>query len=69
MRSGTGTPAAVGAKMLAERTIKKPGVYAPEGCIPPQNFIMNFMSIEGFGEVWLTSTQKMTAALLAKTLK
>lgn len=69
MRSGTGTPVAVGAKMLAEGAIKKPGVYAPEGCIPPQQFIMNFMSIEGFGEVWLTTTQKMTAALLAKTLQ
>jgi saccharopine dehydrogenase-like NADP-dependent oxidoreductase len=69
MRSGTGTPAAVGAKMLVEGSIKKPGVYAPEGCIPPQQFIMNFMSIEGFGEVWLSTTQKMTAALLAKTMQ
>ena len=69
MRPGTGTPVAVGAKMLAEGAIKKPGVYAPEGCIPPQNFIMNFMAIEGFGEIWLSTTQKMTAALLAKILK
>ena len=69
MRPGTGTPVAVGAKMLAEGAVKKPGVYAPEGCIPPQNFIMNFMAIEGFGEIWLSTTQKMTAALFAKILK
>jgi saccharopine dehydrogenase-like NADP-dependent oxidoreductase len=69
MREGTATPVAVGAKMLAEGVIKKPGVYAPEGCIPPQAFILNFMAIEGFGEVWLTSTQKMTRDLLAKTMK
>jgi saccharopine dehydrogenase-like NADP-dependent oxidoreductase len=62
MREGTGTPVAVGAKMLAEGEIKSPGVYAPEGCIPPEDFVMNFMALEGFGDVWLTTTQKMTGS-------
>lgn len=59
MREGTGTPVAVGAQMLAEGAIKTPGVFAPEGCIPPEDFVMNFLSLEGFGDVWLTTTQKM----------
>lgn len=62
MREGTGTPVAVGAKMLAEGEIKSPGVYAPEGCIPPEDFVMNFLALEGFGDVWLTTTQKMTGS-------
>jgi saccharopine dehydrogenase (NAD+, L-lysine-forming) len=64
MRNGTATPAAVGAKMLAEKNIEKPGVYAPEGCIPPEEFVMHFMNVEGFGDVWLTFTQKMSGDLL-----
>jgi saccharopine dehydrogenase (NAD+, L-lysine-forming) len=63
MREGTGTPVAVGAKMLAEGEIKSPGVFAPEGCIPPEDFVMNFLALEGFGDVWLTTTQKMTGTL------
>lgn len=59
MRQGTATPAAVGAKMIAEGDIKKPGVYAPEGCIPVEDFIMQFLEMEGFGDVWLTFTQRM----------
>jgi saccharopine dehydrogenase (NAD+, L-lysine-forming) len=59
MRNGTATPAAVGGKMLAEKEIEKPGVYAPEGCIPAEEFVMQFLQIEGFGDVWLTFTQKM----------
>ena len=43
MQQGTGTPAAIGAKMITEGLIKLKGVYAPEGCIPPEQFIMNFI--------------------------
>jgi saccharopine dehydrogenase (NAD+, L-lysine-forming) len=64
MREGTGTPVAVGAKMLADGAVKSPGVYAPEGCIPPEEFVMNFLSLEGFGDVWLTTTQKMTSPVV-----
>jgi saccharopine dehydrogenase (NAD+, L-lysine-forming) len=64
MRQGTGTPAAIGAKMLAEGKIKSPGVFAPEGCIPPMEFIMNFLNIEGFGDAWITIKQRMSADLL-----
>ena len=64
MREGTGTPVAVGAKMLAEGGIKSPGVFAPEGCIPPEDFVMNFLTLQGFSDVWLTTTQKMTGNLL-----
>jgi hypothetical protein len=49
--------------MLAEGEIKSPGVFAPEGCIPPEDFVMNFLALEGFGDVWLTTTQKMTGNL------
>jgi saccharopine dehydrogenase-like NADP-dependent oxidoreductase len=63
MREGTGTPVAIGAKMLAEGEIKSPGVFAPEGCIPPEDFVMNFLALEGFGDVWLTTTQKMSGSL------
>jgi len=61
MREGTATPAVVGAKMIVEGDIKKLGVYAPEGCIPPEEFIMNFLGNKGFGDVWFTVTQKMEA--------
>ena len=59
MREGTATPAVAGAKMIAEGDIKKLGVYAPEGCIPPEEFIMNFLGNKGFGDIWFTVTQKM----------
>jgi len=60
MRQGTATPAAIGAKMIAEGDVKKPGVYAPEGCIPAEDFAMQFLEMEGFGDVWLTFTQRMS---------
>ena len=63
MRQGTATPAAVGARMITEGDIKSPGVQAPEACIPPEEFIMNFLELEGFGDVWFTLTQKMTGGL------
>jgi len=63
MRQGTATPAAVGARMIAEGDIKSPGVQAPEACIPPEDFIMSFLELEGFGDVWFTLTQKMTGGL------
>ena len=44
---------------IAEGDIKKPGVYAPEGCIPVEDFLMQFLEMEGFGDVWLTFTQRM----------
>lgn len=34
----TGIPAAIGAVMLAQKTISTPGVFAPEGCVPLQPF-------------------------------
>ncbi|PNX47767.1 MAG: hypothetical protein BV457_05085 [Thermoplasmata archaeon M9B1D] len=61
MRQGTATPAAVGAKMIATGDIKKPGVNAPEGCISPEKFVMHFLNIQGFGDVWFTVSQKMSA--------
>lgn len=61
MQQGTGTPAAIGAKMITEGEIKLKGVYAPEGCIPPEQFIMNFFGAEGFGDVWMSYNQKMTS--------
>ncbi len=59
MRQGTATPAVIGAKMIAEGNINKPGVNAPEGSIPPEEFIMNFLNIQNIGDAWLTITQKM----------
>ncbi len=64
MQQGTGTPAAIGAKMIQEGNIKSKGVYAPEGCVPPEIFIGNFFGTESLGDVWLSFTQKMTADLL-----
>ncbi|MBN2602867.1 MAG: hypothetical protein JXA91_01890 [Candidatus Thermoplasmatota archaeon] len=64
IRQGTGTSVAIGAKMLAEGKIKSPGVFAPEGCIPQMEFIMNFLNIEGFGDAWITIKQKMSVDLL-----
>lgn len=59
MRGGTATPAALGAVMLGKGAIKKPGVYAPEGCVPPREFINNLMEGKLFGDTWLTITQKL----------
>jgi saccharopine dehydrogenase-like NADP-dependent oxidoreductase len=61
MRHGTATPAAIGAKMIAEGNINQPGVNAPEGSIPPEEFVMNFLNIQGLGDAWFTITQKMNA--------
>jgi saccharopine dehydrogenase (NAD+, L-lysine-forming) len=64
MQQGTGTPAAIGAKMLTDGDITLKGVYAPEGCIPPEKFIGNFFGAEGFGAVWISFTQKMSGDLI-----
>lgn len=61
MRHGTATPAAIGAQMIAKGNINKPGVNAPEGCIPPEEFVMSFLNIQGLGDAWFTITQKMEA--------
>ena len=60
MREGTGTPAAIGAKMIVKGEIKSPGVQAPEACVPPELFIAYLLEGEGFGDVWVTFTQNMT---------
>ncbi len=64
MQQGTGIPAAIGAKMMTEGDIKLKGTYAPEGCIPPEKFIMNFFGEEGFGDVWISFNQKMSGDML-----
>lgn len=64
MQQGTGTPAAIGAKMIADGDISLNGVYAPEGCIPAENFIKNFIGAEGFGDTWISFTQKMSGELI-----
>ena len=64
MQQGTGTPAAIGAKMIIDGNIKSKGVFAPEGCVPPEIFIGNFFGTESLGDVWLSFTQKMTADLI-----
>ena len=64
MQQGTGTPAAIGAKMIIDNDINLKGVYAPEGCIPAEKFIENFIGTEGFGDVWLSFTQKMSPELI-----
>ncbi len=38
MKRLTGIPAAIGALMLAQGEIKVKGVYAPEGCLEPEQF-------------------------------
>jgi saccharopine dehydrogenase (NAD+, L-lysine-forming) len=63
MKQGTAIPAAIGAKMIAEGKIKKPGVNAPEGAINPAEFVMHFLKLEGFGDVFITFTQKLEEAL------
>jgi len=43
MDEGTGIPVSIGAQMLAKEKIKEKGVFAPEGCIDPQDMIAEFM--------------------------
>ncbi len=63
MREGTATPAAVGALMIAQGDIHSPGVQAPEGCVPPEEFI-NFLLKPGLiGDTWITVTQKIMGPL------
>ena len=64
MKEGTATPAAVGVEMLAKNEITKHGVYALEGCIPPEKFLNNLVGREGFGDVFITIQQKFTGELL-----
>lgn len=64
MKEGTATPAAVGAEMIAKGEIKAPGVYAPEGCVPPKKFLSNLIGREGFGDVFITIREKLTGELL-----
>lgn len=64
MREGTATPAAVGAEMLAKNEIDKPGVYAPEGCVPPKKFLNSLIGRRGFGDVFITVQEKLTGEIL-----
>lgn len=59
MREGTATPAAIGAKMIADGTIKSHGVQAPEGCVPPKQFINTLLDDNLFGDIWMTVTEKV----------
>jgi len=59
MREATATPAAVGAEMIAEGKIKRAGVNAPEGCVPPQEFINRLLDYGTFGGVWRTIREKV----------
>jgi hypothetical protein len=43
--------------------IKSPGAHAPERCISPKEFVMNFLDIEAFGDIWMTFTQKMSGEI------
>lgn len=43
MSEGTGIPVSIGAQLLAKGKIKEKGVFAPEGCVDPQDFIAEFM--------------------------
>jgi saccharopine dehydrogenase-like NADP-dependent oxidoreductase len=36
---GTGVPASIGAMQLAIGLVRKPGVFPPEGCIEPEQFL------------------------------
>jgi saccharopine dehydrogenase (NAD+, L-lysine-forming) len=63
MREGTATPAAIGAKMLALGDIKKRGVFAPEGCVPPEEFIANMLETASIADdIWITFTQKFNGS-------
>jgi len=63
MREGTATPVAVGAQMIADGTIKSPGVKAPEACVPPKKFINTLLEDELFGDVWMGVTEKIEGQL------
>jgi len=59
MREGTATPAALGARMVANGTINSPGVKAPEACVPPKQFINALLEEKLFSNVWMTVTEKI----------
>ena len=63
MREGTATPVAIGAEMIADGTIKSPGVKAPEACVPPKKFINVLLEDELFGDVWMGVTEKIEGQL------
>ncbi len=63
MKQGTATPAAIGAEMLAKGEIEKPGVYAPEGCIPAKEFLNRINKREGFGDVYVSVREKLLEKL------
>ncbi len=54
MNEGTGIPVSIGAQMLAKGRIKDKGVFAPEGCIDPSEFITEFMRREPEAPVEMT---------------
>lgn len=63
MREGTATPAAIGARMIASGIIKSPGVQAPEACVPPKQFMNTLLEDKLFGDVWITTTEKVEGTL------
>lgn len=63
MREGTATPAALGAQMIAGGLIKSPGVQAPEACVPPRKFINSLLEEKLFGDIWLTTTEKISGPI------
>jgi len=63
MREGTATPAALGAMMIAGGDISSPGVQAPEACVPPQHFLNRMMQENVFGDIWMSTTEKITGEL------
>ena len=54
MNEGTGIPVSIGAQMLAKGKIKDKGVFAPEGCIDPPEFITEYMKREPEAPVEMT---------------
>jgi len=54
MNEGTGIPVSIGAQMLAKGKIKEKGVFAPEGCCDPSEFITEFMRRETESPVEMT---------------
>ena len=54
MNEGTGIPVSIGAQMLAKGKIKDKGVFAPEGCCDPSEFITEFMKREPEAPVEMT---------------
>jgi hypothetical protein len=39
-----------------------------EGCIPPEEFVMNFLDIDAFDDIWMTFIQKMSGENTYKLL-